>query len=201
MGQLVDGVWTEDKDRTVQGHFQRPTTVFRNWITPDGSAGPSGTDGFPAQAGRYHLYVSHACPWAHRTMVFRKLKQLEDVISVSVVSPFMSREGWMFGAPGTADTAIGATRLADVYLQADAKYTGRVSVPVLWDKERRTIVNNESSEIIRMFNSAFAGVTRDRTDYYPEELRREIDEINALVYPNINNRVYRAGSPFENAAV
>ncbi len=200
MGQLVGGVWQEDKDRTVGGHFQRPATVFRNWITPDGGAGPSGTDGFPAQAGRYHLYVSHACPWAHRTTIFRKLKKLDDVISLSVVSPFMGKEGWVFGAPGTADTVNGATRLSEVYLAADATYTGRVSVPVLWDKERRTIVNNESSEIIRMLNSAFAAHTDDRADYYPEELRREIDEINALVYPNINNGVYRTGFASTQAA-
>ncbi|PWB59850.1 MAG: glutathione-dependent reductase [Bradyrhizobiaceae bacterium] len=193
MGQLVAGVWQENEIRTLDGRFQRPATVFRNWVTADGSAGPTGTGGFPAEAGRYHLYVSHACPWAHRTMIFRKLKKLEDAISVSVVAPLMEQEGWVFGAPGTEDTVNGTRRLAEVYLLADPKFTGRVSVPVLWDKQRATIVNNESSEIIRMLNSAFAAFTDDRVDYYPAELRREIDAVNDLVYANVNNGVYRTG--------
>jgi glutathionyl-hydroquinone reductase len=200
MGQLVAGVWQETEIRNKDGRFQRPNTVFRSWVTVDGRAGPSGTDGFKAEAGRYHLYVSHACPWAHRTMIFRKLKRLEDVISVSVVAPLMGNEGWVFGAPGTDDPVNGARRLADVYLRTDPNYTGRVSVPVLWDKQRQTIVNNESSEIIRVLNSAFADFTDERTDYYPAELRREIDEVNGFVYPNVNNGVYRTGFATTQAA-
>lgn len=195
MGLLVDGVWQQDGQRTKDGHFQRPTTLFRNWVTPDGSAGPSGRDGFKAQAGRYHLYVSLACPWAHRTIIFRKLKALENVISLSVVSPDMLADGWTFNTDegSTGDTVNGKSKLSDIYLLADAKYTGRVTVPVLWDKQTGTIVSNESSEIIRMLNSAFDAFTNVHTDYYPQALRAEIDRINDLVYPNVNNGVYRAG--------
>ena len=197
MGHFIDGVWHEQQHevRTSEGRFQRVTTVFHNWITPDGSRGPSGEGGFPAARGRYHLYVSLACPWAHRTVIFRKLKRLEDAISMSVTEPLYGPRSWVFGnGPGTTpDTVNGAKELAEIYLLANPKYTGRVSVPVLWDKERRTIVNNESSEIIRMFNSAFDRLTGDRTDYYPDALRAEIDRINDLVYDNVNNGVYRAG--------
>jgi len=173
----------------------RPTTRFRNWVTEDGSPGPSGNGGFAAARGRYHLYVSYACPWAHRTLIMRVLKGLEDAVSVSVVEPLYGPHGWKFGTgPGTIpDSVNGASELADIYLLADPGYTGRVSVPVLWDKERRTIVNNESPEIIRMLNGAFGCFTDVRTDYYPRELRSEIDGVNALVYESVNNGVYRAG--------
>jgi putative glutathione S-transferase len=202
MGVLVDGVWQEEGYRTKDGHFIRPTPYFRNWVTADGSAGPSGTGGFKAAAGRYHLYVSLACPWAHRTIIYRKLKGLENVISMSVVSPEMMKDGWTFNKDegSTGDDVNGKSKLSEIYLLADPKYSGRVSVPVLWDKERKTIVNNESSEIIRMFNSAFDAFTNVRTDYYPAPLRAEIDRLNDLIYPNINNGVYRAGFATTQAA-
>ncbi len=195
MGLLVDGVWQADASRTKDGHFVRPTTSFRNWITPDGSAGPSGTSGYKAESGRYHLYVSLACPWAHRTVIFRKLKALENVIGLSVVSPDMLQDGWTFNTAegSTGDAVNGKAKLSEIYVMADAKYSGRVSVPVLWDKERKTIVNNESSEIIRMLNSSFDAFTNEHTDYYPADKRAEIDRINDMVYPNINNGVYRTG--------
>jgi putative glutathione S-transferase len=195
MGLLVDGVWQDDVSRTKDGHFVRPATQFRNWVTPDGSPGPSGEGGFAAESGRYHLYVSLACPWAHRAVIFRKLKALENVISMSVVSPDMLRDGWTFNVSegSTGDAVNGKVKLSEIYLLAQPRYTGRVSVPVLWDKKRKTIVNNESPEIIRMFNSAFDDFTNVRTDYYPEALRPQIDKFNDLIYPNINNGVYRAG--------
>jgi putative glutathione S-transferase len=197
MGHLVDGVWQDEQhaQRTTAGRFVRPTTRFRNWITEDGSAGPTGEGGFPAARGRYHLYVSLACPWAHRTLIMRKLKGLDEIISISVTEPLYGPHGWWFGtSPGTIpDSVNGARELAEIYLRADPKYSGRVSVPVLWDKERRTIVNNESPEIIRMLNGAFGRFTNVRTDYYPSALRAEIDRINTLTYENINNGVYRAG--------
>jgi glutathionyl-hydroquinone reductase len=197
MGLLVDGVW-QDEDhavRTREGRFVRPITPYRNWITPDGSAGPSGEGGFAAARGRYHLYVALSCPWAHRTVMMRVLKGLEDVVSMSIVEPIYGPHGWKFGSkPGTTpDTANGKSELAEVYLLANPNFTGRVTVPTLWDKERRTIVNNESAEIIRMFNTAFNRFTNVTTDYYPEPLRDEIDRVNKLVYENINNGVYRAG--------
>jgi len=195
MGQLVDGVWQEDVARTTNGRFVRPATTFRNFVTADGSPGPSGEGGFAAERGRYHLYISLACPWAHRTLIFRDLKHLDDVISVSIAEPLYGKTGWEFGKGqgGTADHVNGKSTLAEVYLLADPHYTGRVSVPVLWDKKRRTIVNNESSEIIRMLNSAFNAITNVHTDYYPAELRGEIDRINEVVYATVNNGVYRAG--------
>ena len=195
MGQLVDGVWQQDGVRTKDGQFIRPTPRFRNWVTPDGSPGPSGEGGFAAEGGRYHLYVSLSCPWAHRTVIFRKLKGLENVISMSTVSPDMLQDGWTFNKEegSSGDDVNGKSKLSEIYLLTDARYTGRVSVPVLWDKKRKTIVNNESPEIIRMLNSAFDAFTNIHTDYYPEPLRAEIDRINDLVYPNINNGVYRAG--------
>jgi glutathionyl-hydroquinone reductase len=195
MGLLVDGVWQDDVSRTTNGRFVRPSSVFRNFVTTDGSPGPTGQGGFPAETGRYHLYVSHACPWAHRTMIFRTLKQLENVISFSAAEPLYGKTGWQFAIAngGTADSANGKATLAEIYLLADPHYTGRVSVPVLWDKKRRTIVNNESSEIIRMLNSAFEAFTNVHTDYYPAELRGEIDRINDIIYPTVNNGVYRAG--------
>ena len=201
MGLLVDGTWREDVSgeefglRTKDGHFIRKTSAYHDFVTADGSPGAIGKRGFPAEPGRYHLYASLACPWAHRTLIFRKLKKLEDVISLSVVAAVLGKRGWEFGTePGaTLDRINGKSTLADIYLLADPHYSGRVTVPVLWDKKRRTIVNNESSEIIRMLNSAFNAFTEVRTDYYPVELRGEIDRINDVVYPNVNNGVYRAG--------
>ena len=197
MGLLVDGVWQDEQplQRTQSGRFVRPTTRFRNFVTEDGSPGPTGSGGFAAARGRYHLYVALACPWAHRTVIMRMLKGLEDVVSMSVVEPLYGPHGWRFGSgPGTVpDTVNEASELAEIYLLADPKYTGRVSVPALWDKERRTIVNNESAEIIRMLNGAFGRFTNVRTDYYPAPLRAEIDRVNDLVYENVNNGVYRAG--------
>jgi glutathionyl-hydroquinone reductase len=188
-------VWHTEWYNTASngGRFVPAEPVFRNWVTPDGSPGPSGHGGFAAERGRYHLYVSLACPYAHRTVIFRKLKDLESVISMSVVDPVMGDAGWQFGDGAVADTVNGKKTLGEIYLLADSRYTGRVSVPVLWDKEQRTIVNNESPEIIRMFNSAFAASTNDRVDYYPAELRADIDRINARVYNDINIGVYRAG--------
>ncbi len=197
MGLLVDGVWQDEQHstRTPGGRFVRPTTRFRNWVTQDGSPSPTGVGGFAAARGRYHLYVALPCPWAHRTVIMRMLKGLEDVVSMSVLEPLYGPHGWRFGtSPGTSpDSVNGASELAEIYLRADPRYTGRVSVPALWDKERRTIVNNESAEIIRMLNGAFGRFTNVRTDYYPPALREEIDRVNALVYENVNNGVYRAG--------
>ena len=192
MGLLVDGVWQEDVSRTKDGHFVRPATRFRNFVTADGSPGPTGQGGFAAEADRYHLYISLACPWAHRTLIFRALKQLDNVISLSITEPLYGKTGWEFGT-GTRDTANGKPTLAEIYQLADPHYTGRVSVPVLWDKKLRTIVNNESSEIIRMLNSAFEAFTNAHTDYYPAALRADIDRINDVIYPSVNNGVYRAG--------
>jgi len=204
MGMLVDGVWKDQWYDTAStgGRFVRPQTRFRNFVTPDGSAGPSGDSGFAAEPGRYHLYVSLACPWAHRTLIFRALKRLEAIVSVSVVEPLMGADGWVFGSsPGaTPDTVNGMRKLSDVYLIAEPRYTGRVTVPVLWDKSRRTIVNNESAEIVRMFNSAFDALTDAPADYYPADLRDEIDRVNADVYANVNNGVYRAGFATTQAA-
>lgn len=202
MGLLVDGQWVDKwyDTKSTGGRFVRTQTRFRNWITADGAPGPSGEGGFPAEAGRYHLYVSLACPWAHRTLIMRALKKLEDVISVSVVDPFMGAEGWVFAdhaarrsAGATADSVLGMKRLYEVYLAADPAYSGRVTVPVLWDRRRSTIVNNESAEIIRMVNSAFDAFTGEHHDYYPPALRAEIDAVNARVYDAVNNGVYKAG--------
>jgi glutathionyl-hydroquinone reductase len=189
MGLLVDGVWQEDVSRTTNGRFVRPNTAYHQFVTANGKGE------FPAEAGRYHLYVSLACPWAHRTLIFRTLKELDNVVSVSITEPLYGKTGWEFGTArgGTSDSANGKATLAEVYLLADPRYTGRVSVPALWDKKRRTIVNNESSEIIRMLNSAFEAFTNVHTDYYPAALRAEIDSLNAIIYPTVNNGVYRAG--------
>lgn len=186
MGYMQEGVWYEgwyDTQRSG-GEFVRENTQFRQRITADGSSG------FPAEAGRYHIYVSLACPWAHRTLIFRKLKGLDRVVGVSVVDPLIEEGGWRFAEP---DPILGVRYLRDVYLAADPRYSGRVTVPVLWDKQRRTVVNNESSEIIRMLNGELEALTDVHTDYYPPALRREIDAINELVYPKINNGVYRCG--------
>jgi putative glutathione S-transferase len=204
MGLLVDGVWQDQwyDTRSTDGRFVRQESRFRNWVTPDGSPGPTGDGGFAAEPGRYHLYVSLACPWAHRTLIFRKLKKLEGAISVSIVDPLMGSEGWVFSddAGSIPDTVNGAKRLYEVYLKADPNYTGRVTVPVLWDKARATVVNNESAEIIRMLNSAFDRWGDASLDFSPAALRGEIDAINEFVYPNINNGVYRAGFATTQAA-
>jgi glutathionyl-hydroquinone reductase len=203
MGFFVDGVWQQDGARTdASGAFQRPTTKFRNHVTGDGNPGPTGDPGFKAEPGRYHLYVSRACPWAHRTMIFRKLKKLENAISMSVVSPDLGSDGWTFdrASGSTGDELNGAGKLADIYLMADRRYSGRVSVPVLWDKQRRSIVNNESAEIIRMLNTAFDAYTNDRTDYYPAAQRAEIDRLNERIFATVNNGVYRCGFASTQAA-
>ncbi len=197
MGLLVNGQWQDKWYDTAStgGRFVRKEAAFRNWVTADGAPGPSGEGGFPAQAGRYHLYVSLACPWAHRTLILRRLKGLQDMIGVSVVHWLMRDEGWTFAdGPGVVpDSVNGARVLHQVYTAAQPDYTGRVTVPVLWDKARATIVSNESSEIIRMLNTAFDGIGALPGDYYPEPLRAEIDAINARVYDTVNNGVYKAG--------
>ncbi|MDQ2069093.1 glutathione S-transferase family protein [Natronospira bacteriovora] len=197
MGLLVDGKWVDQWYDTEKhgGRFVRESAQFRNWITADGRAGPDGEGGFKAEANRYHLYVSYACPWAHRTLIFRKLKKLEDVISVSPVDPDMLENGWEFGDrnDGTHDPLFGYDCLHQVYTRAAADYTGRVTVPVVWDKQRETIVSNESAEIIRMLNSEFDAFTDVKTDFYPQALRKDIDAINEVVYHQVNNGVYRCG--------
>ncbi len=197
MGLLVDGVWQDTwyDTKSTGGKFVRKDARFRNWVTADGSAGPSGKAGFKAEAGRYHLYISHACPWAHRTLIFRRLKGLEDLISLSVVDPDMMDKGWSFSdAPGTIPDSIhGAKHMFEVYTKADPTFTGRVTVPVLWDKSQSTIASNESSEIIRMFNSAFDNLTGNNADYYPQDLRADIDAVNDRIYNTVNNGVYKCG--------
>ena len=197
MGLLIDGQWHDAwyDTKESRGRFVRTEAQFRNWVTADGSAGPSGRGGFRAEPNRYHLYVAFACPWAHRTLIFRKLKGLESLISVSAVNSYMGEDGWTFdAAPETIpDDVNHARKLYELYTLADRHYSGRSTIPILWDKKERTIVSNESSEIIRMLNSAFDGVGANGNDYYPKELRSEIDEWNALIYPNVNNGVYRAG--------
>ncbi len=204
MGLLVDGQW-QDKwyDTEVSGgRFVREDAGFRNWVTADGSAGPTGVGGFKAEANRYHLYVSLACPWAHRTTIYRKLKGLEDMISLSVVHPFMGDKGWTFaeGAGVIADPIVNASYLYEVYVAAKPDYTGRVTVPILWDKKTNTIVSNESSEIIRMLNSAFDKVGATDVSFLPSELLAEIDTINEFVYSAVNNGVYKAGFATTEAA-
>ena len=197
MGLLIDGKWHDQwyDTSSTGGRFVRSDAQFRNWITADGSAGPSGEGGFPAEKGRYHLYVSLACPWANRTLILRSLKGLQDFISISVVHPDMGENGWTFKpGPGViADPVANARYLYEVYLQAQADYSGRVTVPVLWDLQRNTIVNNESAEIIRMLNSAFDGIGAKPGDYSPKDLLPEIDAINAKVYDTVNNGVYKSG--------
>jgi putative glutathione S-transferase len=197
MGLLVEGVWQDQWYDTTEskGRFQREAAKLRNWITPDGAPGPTGEGGFEAMPGRYHLYIARACPWAHRTMIFRALKGLEDMISVSVVNPIMAENGWTF-APGngaTNDTVLGAEFLYEVYQKTDPRYSGRVTVPVLFDKQTSRIVSNESADIIRMLGSAFDGIGATPGDYYPADLRPEIDRVNQRVYDTVNNGVYKAG--------
>ncbi|HCT33375.1 MAG TPA: glutathione-dependent reductase [Sulfitobacter sp.] len=198
MGLLIDGEWRDKwyDTESTGGKFERSTSKFRNWVTADGSAGPSGKSGFQAQSGRYHLYVSYACPWAHRALIFRALKDLTDHISVSVVHPDMMEDGWTFATNFegvTGDALFGSDFLRDIYIKADPNFTGRVTVPVLWDKAQSTIVSNESAEIIRMFNSAFNEITGNTDDYWPTDLREQIADINERVYETVNNGVYKAG--------
>ncbi len=196
MGLLVDGQWQDQWYNTADGgRFKRENAQRRNWVTATGEAGPSGEGGFKAEAGRYHLYVSLACPWAHRTLIFRKLKGLESLIDVSIVSWLMRENGWTFDSAhgSTGDQLDDLNLMYQRYTADDAHYTGRVTVPVLWDKKLKRIVSNESSEIIRMFNSAFNELTGNHLDFYPEALRSEIDALNERIYPNVNNGVYRAG--------
>jgi putative glutathione S-transferase len=196
MGLLVDGQWRDqwyDTEKT-QGEFKRQESSYRNWVTADGSPGPSGSGGFAAEPGRYHLYVSYACPWAHRTLIFRELKQLQELIGVTVVQPLMLEHGWELSREAAAASPTPEVDyLYQVYLQADPHFTGRVTVPVLWDRQRQSIVNNESGEIIRMLNSAFNRLTRVKTDFYPAALHEEIDQLNERVYRTVNNGVYKAG--------
>jgi len=197
MGLLIDGVWHDRWYDTAKtgGRFERQAAQFRSWVTPDGAPGPGGEGGFAAEPGRYHLYVSYACPWAHRTLIYRALKGLEQLVPVSVVHWNMGEHGWNFadGDGVVPDTVNGARFLHEIYTRAKPDYTGRVSVPVLWDKRTGTIVNNESSEIIRMFNSAFDRVGARPGDYYPKALRAEIDALNERIYATLNNGVYRCG--------
>lgn len=197
MGLLVDGKWHDQWYDTEGngGRFIRTEAQYRNWITPDGSPGPTGEGGFKAEPNRYHLYVSMACPWANRTLIMRKLKNLEDMISVSVVNPLMAENGWTFEpAVGVIpDPVINATYLHELYTHVDPNYSGRVTVPILYDLKQNKIVNNESSEIMRMLNTAFYGVGAKEGDFYPKDLQEEIDAVNELVYHNVNNGVYKAG--------
>ncbi len=190
MGLLQNGQWVDQWYNTQSsgGEFRRQDSRFRSWVTTDGAAGPSGGEGFKAEAGRYRLFVSLACPWAHRTLIFRQLKDLQDLIDVTVVEPLMLSNGWEMN-----DDQYGLDYLYQLYLKADPDYEGRVTVPVLWDKHTQSIVSNESADIIRMFNGAFNGLTGNDIDYYPEALRAQIDAINERVYDSINNGVYRAG--------
>lgn len=204
MGLLQNGKWVDQwyDTKTTNGRFVRKAPQFRNWITADGTAGPSGEGGFKAEAGRYHLYVSLACPWAHRTLIYRALKGLEKMISLSVVHWHMAENGWTFdvGDGVVPDTVNGAQFLHQVYTKAKPDYSGRVTVPVLWDKHTKTIVSNESPEIIRMFNAAFDEVGAVQGDYYPEHLRSEIDALNDRIYTTVNNGVYRCGFATTQAA-
>ncbi len=195
MGLMIEGRWHDQWYETEDGHFQREMAKRRNWITARGEAGPSGKAGFAAEAGRYHLYVSLACPWAHRTLIMRKLKDLAGLIDVSIVGWLMGEQGWTFDRAhgSTGDPLDGLDFLHQRYARDDPHYSGRVTVPLLWDKQRGEIVSNESSEIIRMFNNAFDGLTGNRLDFYPQPLRAEVDALNERIYPAVNNGVYRAG--------
>ncbi|NRG17600.1 glutathione S-transferase family protein [Rhizobiales bacterium] len=192
MGYLANGEWFTDKamPSSSSGRFVRKASAFRNWVSDDGQPGPTGRGGFRAEPGRYHLIVSYACPWAHRTIIFRKLKKLEDIVSLNAVEPLMLENGWTFAEP---DPVTGAETAWQVYVKADPAYSGRATVPILWDRETGTIVSNESAEIIRMFNSAFNAWGDASLDFYPKNLRPEIDEINTLIYDTVNNGVYKSG--------
>jgi len=196
---LVNGKWDGDsqlrRPMDAQGRFVRSASTFRNWVTPDGTPGPTGVGGFRAEPGRYHLYVALNCPWACRTLLFRKLKKLEDAISISIAIPTVTEQGYSFGEyPGSIpDPLFNIRYVHELYTRADPHYTGRATVPMLWDKIQSTIVNNESSEIIRMLNSAFDAFGDASVDFYPLELRPQIDALNARIYDGLNNGVYRAG--------
>lgn len=202
MGQLIDGVWHDVvfDTKTTGGRFQRASAQFRNWLTRDGENGPNGETGFPAESGRYHLYISLACPWAHRTLIYRQLKELQDHIGLTVVHPHMLENGWAFDPDTGADPLYGHAFMHQIYTHALPDYSGRVTVPVLWDKKTETIVSNESSEIIRMLNGAFDHITGNDLDLYPAALRGQIDDWNDLTYPAINNGVYRTGFASTQAA-
>lgn len=208
MGKLINGSWLNDAElltfeqqqyKAVDGRFQRGTAQFRNWITADGSAGVSGEGGFKVETGRYHLFAALNCPWAHRTLIYRSVKQLENVVSLSLVKPLRTEEGWVFDSEATSgdsrftDNLLGLSALHELYVKAVPDYSGRVTVPVLWDKQQNKIVSTESSEIIRMFNSAFNDITGDQQDFYPDALTEEIDSLNDFIYQNINNGVYQTG--------
>ncbi|MEL6952605.1 MAG: glutathione S-transferase family protein [Pseudomonadota bacterium] len=198
MGELIDGIWHQDPQftKSKDGAFRRKASTFRNWVTADGAPGPTGTGGYKAESGRYYLYVSHACPWANRSLIFRAVKDLAPHIDISVVHPDMLADGWSFDTdfPGATGDGLGeATHLRDIYVRADPKVTTRATVPILWDKKTGTIVSNESSEIIRMFNTAFNEVTGNTLDFYPGPLRAEIDALNDRIYDSFNNGVYRSG--------
>jgi putative glutathione S-transferase len=208
MGRLINGVWHDKEpeaasgDHAAAGRFQRPDSAFRNWVTSDGRPGRTGHDGFAAAAGRYHLYVSLACPWAHRTLIMRALKGLEQIVPISVTHWLMGEQGWSFaqGEGVVPDQLFNSRYLHEIYTRADPEYTGKVTVPVLWDQHTQTIVNNESSEILRMFNRAFNGIGAKPGDYYPADKRAEIDELNTRIYETLNNGVYKAGFATTQAA-
>lgn len=204
MGKLIQGEWiTDDKLKAAEtaeylragGKFERGTAGFRNWVTADGSAGPSGLSGFKAEAGRYHLFAALNCPWAHRTLIYRKIKKLDSIVSLSLAAPARTDQGWVFKSEDAryGDDLYGLSAAHEIYTRADADYSGRVTVPVLWDKQSQTIVSNESSEIIRMFNSAFNSITGDEKDFYPDTLAKEIDSLNDIIFNNVNNGVYKSG--------
>jgi putative glutathione S-transferase len=204
MGKLVDGKWLNDTQllafeqqqyKEANGRFQRGTSVFRNWVTPNGSAGISGVEGFKAEANRYHLFAALNCPWAHRTLIYRQVKKLETIIGLSLVTPLRTDDGWVFKADDSrfSDELYQLNSMHELYSKAEPHYTGRVTVPVLWDKKQQKIVSNESSEIIRMFNSAFNQVTGDEQNFYPDELATQIDQLNDQIFNNINNGVYKTG--------
>jgi putative glutathione S-transferase len=204
MGKLIQGDWiTDDKLKAKEaaeyqragGKFERGTAGFRNWVTADGSAGPSGLAGFKAEAGRYHLFAALNCPWAHRTLIYRKVKNLDNVISLSLAAPARTDQGWVFKSDDArfGDELYSLSAVHELYTRADADYSGRVTVPILWDKQRQTIVSNESSEIIRMFNTAFNAITGDDQDFYPKHLAEEIDSLNDVIFNNVNNGVYKSG--------
>ena len=205
MGLLVDGVWHDTwyDTKSTGGKFERSQAKFRNWITADGSAGPSGSGGFKAEKGRYHMYVSDACPWAHRALIFRQIKDLSDHITISTVHPDMLSDGWSFEKDeygATGDTLFDLPFARDIYTRADPAFSGRVTVPILWDKQQNTIVSNESSEIIRMFNIAFNDVTGNTGDLWPLHMHDDIEVVNARIYDTLNNGVYRCGFATTQAA-
>lgn len=204
MGQMVDGVWHFDSigTKSASGKFERKDSVCRNWVTADGAAGPTGVGGYKAERDRYHLYIADACPWAHRAVLMQRLKGLDNALGVSVVNQYMGENGWTFeeGGGSTGDALFGSKYLYEIYFKSNPKHSGRSTVPILWDKETGTIVSNESSEIIRMFNSAFDGVGASGPDYYPEALRAEIDPLNDRIYHTVNNGVYKCGFAASQAA-